>query len=66
LGFANFLLGPFTVVNATKEIIVSCGPIGTPHLLQLSGIGDPQKLSAAGIDTVIANPHVGINMTDHA
>ena len=58
--------GPFYAANATQEIIVSCGPIGTPHLLQLSGIGNPAKLSKFGIDTVINNPHVGQNITDHS
>jgi len=60
------LSGPFEVVSATKEVIVSCGPIGTPHLLQLSGIGNSTTLSSVGIKTVIDNPHVGQNMTDHS
>ncbi|TDL15491.1 aryl-alcohol-oxidase from pleurotus Eryingii [Rickenella mellea] len=60
------LTGPFHAVNATKEIIVSCGPIGTPHLLQLSGIGDAKALAQVGIKSVINNPHVGQNMTDHS
>lgn len=58
--------GPFQIVNATKEVILSCGPIGTPHLLQLSGIGDAAKLAAVGIKSTINNPHVGQNITDHA
>ncbi|MCH9692431.1 MAG: choline dehydrogenase [Gammaproteobacteria bacterium] len=51
--------------KARQEIILSAGPIGSPHLLQLSGIGDPQTLAQAGIETHLALPGVGQNLQDH-
>ena len=48
-----------------EEIILCAGAIATPQLLQLSGIGDPQKLSALGIPTVHELVGVGQNLQDH-
>jgi choline dehydrogenase len=47
------------------EIIMAAGGVRSPHLLELSGIGDPQKLSAAGLSTQHALPAVGENYRDH-
>lgn len=52
------------VVRATKEVIVSAGAYGSPHLLQLSGIGHPEHLRRFGI-TVHADLPVGDNFHDH-
>ena len=52
-------------VAARREIVLACGAINSPHLLQLSGIGDPAMLSAAGIDTRVSLPQVGRNLQDH-
>ena len=52
-------------LNADREIIVSCGAIGSPRLLQLSGIGPADVLKAAGVDVVHDLPGVGSNMQDH-
>ncbi|KAF8989701.1 aryl-alcohol-oxidase from pleurotus Eryingii [Cyathus striatus] len=62
---ANNHSAPYKQVTANNEVILSAGPIGTPHLLQLSGIGDTIKLNKAGIKTIINNPNVGQNITDH-
>ncbi|MCK7460525.1 choline dehydrogenase [Idiomarina aminovorans] len=48
-----------------KDVILSAGPIGSPHILQLSGIGNNDTLSAAGIDTQHELPGVGENLQDH-
>ncbi|KAF9458880.1 aryl-alcohol-oxidase from pleurotus Eryingii [Collybia nuda] len=53
-------------LTANQEIILSAGTFGTPALLQLSGIGNKTELSAAGVTTIIDNPSVGKNMSDHA
>ena len=53
------------VATATREVIVSAGAIGSPHLLQISGIGDPEHLRAIGVDVVHAIPNVGQNLSDH-
>ena len=37
----------------------------SPHLLELSGIGDPERLSRLGIETRVAAPQVGENYSDH-
>lgn len=51
-------------VNA-KEIVLSAGPIGSPHLLMLSGIGPAAQLETAGITVVNDMPGVGQNLRDH-
>ncbi|KDM89831.1 GMC family oxidoreductase [Photobacterium galatheae] len=48
------------------EIVVAAGAIGTPALLQRSGIGDPEHLQALDIPVRVANPAVGRNLQDHA
>ncbi|WP_084885957.1 choline dehydrogenase [Vibrio sp. qd031] len=50
---------------SSKEVILSAGAIGSPHLLQLSGIGDSEVLSNAGVETVHHLPGVGQNLQDH-
>nr|WP_297348692.1 choline dehydrogenase [uncultured Glaciecola sp.] len=52
-------------VLVNKEVILSAGPIGSPHILQLSGIGNTKTLSAAGIETQHELPGVGENLQDH-
>jgi choline dehydrogenase len=52
-------------VLVNKEVILSAGPIGSPHILQLSGIGSTKTLSAAGIKTQHELPGVGENLQDH-
>jgi choline dehydrogenase len=52
-------------VTAAREIILSAGAVHSPHLLQLSGIGDPEVLRAAGIQTQVASPGVGTGLQDH-
>jgi len=52
-------------VDAGREILLSAGAIGSPHLLQLSGVGDPAHLGGIGVDVVHALPGVGKNFQDH-
>ncbi|GAA0376940.1 putative GMC-type oxidoreductase [Acrocarpospora corrugata] len=52
-------------VTATREVILSAGAIGSPQLLMLSGVGDPDVLAADLIDVVRASPQVGANLMDH-
>ncbi|WP_240513956.1 GMC family oxidoreductase [Paramylibacter kogurei] len=47
------------------EIILSAGAIGSPQILQLSGIGDGDALQSLGIDVVHHAPDVGRNLQDH-
>jgi len=57
--------GKIVAVMADKEVILSAGSIGSPHLLQLSGIGPTDVLTQAGIETVHDLPGVGQNLQDH-
>lgn len=56
--------GRTIVVRASREVIVSAGAFGSPHLLQLSGIGPADHLRGHGI-TVHADLPVGDNLHDH-
>ena len=51
--------------EAACEVILSAGAIGSPHVLQLSGVGDPEHLGKIGVPVVHALPGVGKNMQDH-
>ena len=48
-----------------REVVLCAGAIGTPHLLQLSGIGPRDALEAAGVEVVHEHPSVGANLIDH-
>ena len=52
-------------VKSNKEVILSAGSIGSPHLLQISGIGDPDKLKEHGIEIKTNLKGVGKNLQDH-
>lgn len=52
-------------VQASREVILSAGVIHTPHLLELSGIGDPAVLEKAGVQCLVENKGVGANFQDH-
>ncbi|KAJ7902571.1 aryl-alcohol oxidase [Mycena olivaceomarginata] len=58
--------GELQVVSATKEIILSAGSIGSPHILLNSGIGDRQALIDIGIQPIVHLPDVGQNLSDQA
>lgn len=51
--------------RAGREVIVSTGAIASPQLLELSGIGQPERLQNLGIDVVHASNGVGENLRDH-
>jgi len=59
------LNGAVKTAQASKEVILSAGSIGSPHLLQLSGIGDTQTLEKAGVEVKHHLPGVGQNLQDH-
>ncbi|GII66602.1 GMC oxidoreductase [Sphaerisporangium krabiense] len=52
-------------VRADRHVVVAAGAIGSPVLLQRSGVGDPLTLRPLGIDVVAALPGVGRNLQDH-
>ncbi|PVH99526.1 alcohol oxidase [Periconia macrospinosa] len=52
-------------VKANKMVIVTCGALGTPAVLERSGIGKPEILEKAGIQVVSALADVGEHYQDH-
>jgi len=50
---------------AEREVVLCAGAIGTPQLLQLSGIGARGPLEAVGIEVVHEAPGVGEHLLDH-
>lgn len=57
--------GQKKIAKSRGEVILSSGPIKSPHLLELSGIGQAQRLQELGIPVVHAAPEVGENLRDH-
>lgn len=53
-------------VMCNREVLVASGPIGSPHLLQRSGIGPAAVLKNAGIEVRHDLPGVGENLQDHS
>lgn len=53
------------VAHAAKETVLSAGAIGSPRLLQLSGVGPKAVLDAAGVTQVHELKGVGENLQDH-
>ncbi|KAG6839673.1 hypothetical protein C0991_000317 [Blastosporella zonata] len=58
--------GPLRSVTASKEVILSAGTVGTPHILLNSGIGDPNSLKTFNVSSLVNLPDVGQNMGDHS
>ncbi len=52
-------------INATREVILAGGAIGSPQMLLLSGIGDPAALRRLGVMPTYELPTVGQNYHDH-
>jgi choline dehydrogenase len=57
--------GADQIARARGEVILSAGAIGSPHLLELSGMGQPERLRDLGIEVVHALTGVGENLQDH-
>lgn len=57
--------GKIVDAKATREVVLSAGSVGSPQLLQLSGIGPADVLKAAGVEVVHDLPGVGGNLQDH-
>ena len=50
---------------ARADVILCAGAFNTPHLLQLSGIGDPGHLRSIGVTPTVENAHVGEHLSEH-
>lgn len=58
-------VGQTRTAKADGEIIITCGAIGTPKLMMLSGIGPADHLRQHGIEVMHDLPGVGENLNDH-
>ena len=54
-----------TRLMADREVLLCSGAVGSPRLLQLSGLGPADHLSQLGIDVVADQPEIGANLQDH-
>ena len=57
--------GTMQRADADREIILAAGAVGSPHILQLSGVGAPEHLARIGLPVHHALPGVGQNLQDH-
>ena len=64
IGVRHLVAGA-VVETAAAEIVLAAGALDTPRLLQLSGIGDAERLKDAGITPLHHLPGVGENFQDH-
>ncbi|KAG6896159.1 hypothetical protein C0992_009908 [Termitomyces sp. T32_za158] len=55
---------PSINLTASREVILSAGTVGTPHILLNSGIGNAGDLTALGIHPIVNLPDVGKNLSD--
>ncbi|KAJ7034159.1 hypothetical protein C8F04DRAFT_956689 [Mycena alexandri] len=65
VSFAASASGTEYTVHAAKEVIISGGTVGSPQILQLSGVGPKALVTGLGIQSVIDLPGVGANLQDH-
>ena len=59
------LAGKPVLVGIRCGLVLSCGAIGTPQLLEVSGVGDSRRLEQLGIEMVVHQRGVGENLQDH-
>ncbi|SIT29712.1 GMC family oxidoreductase [Achromobacter sp. MFA1 R4] len=57
--------GRATSLRARREVVLAAGAVNSPHLLEVSGIGEPARLRESGITLRHALPGVGENLQDH-
>jgi len=61
----DYTIGGRAESVAAGEVILCGGAFNSPHLLQLSGIGDADHLKAVGVEPIHHLPGVGQNLQDH-
>jgi choline dehydrogenase len=57
--------GEVSSVRCNREVILCAGTLGTPFILQHSGVGEADHLASLGIRPVVDLPQVGRNLQDH-
>ena len=64
-GVRYSVAGDLREAHAAREVVISAGSVNSPQLLELSGIGQPERLRDLGIAVRHALPGVGENLRDH-
>ncbi|KAJ7098347.1 alcohol oxidase [Mycena epipterygia] len=64
-GVSFTMAGKNFSVQASREVILAASSVGSPQLLELSGIGNKTLLNKLGIESVVDLPTVGENMQEH-
>ncbi len=64
-GITTVRAGVRQQLRAGREVILSAGTVGSPHILMLSGVGDREHLAAHGIEARVHLPGVGADLQDH-
>jgi choline dehydrogenase len=57
--------GRTELAQAAKEVVLSAGAVGSPHILLLSGVGPRSELEAVGVPCLVDAPDVGKHLKDH-
>ena len=65
VGLAYRLGNEQRIARASGEVLLAAGAIGSPAILERSGIGDATRLAAFGISLLVDRPEVGGNLQDH-
>ena len=65
-GVAVSQMGHERLLKARQEVVLAAGAIGSPQLLELSGIGSSDLLESHGIEVIIDNPGVGGKSPSHS
>ncbi|KAJ9308475.1 CAZyme family AA3 [Paecilomyces variotii] len=53
------------IIRAKREVLLCGGTLGSPQLLEVSGVGSPSVLKSIGVEALIENENVGENLQDH-
>ena len=65
VGVRYSVAGESREAKCGRDVVVSAGTINSPQLLELSGIGQPERLRELGIEVRHVLPGVGENLRDH-
>lgn len=65
ISYATTPNAAWSTITANKEVILSGGAVGSPHMLLLSGIGPKAQLAQFNIPSVVDLPGVGEHLQDH-
>jgi choline dehydrogenase len=57
--------GRMFTASARRETLLAAGAVGSPQILQLSGVGPAEQLHRLGIEPLVDSPGVGENLQDH-